>query len=396
MNTTSVLLVTPRWTRDGGIATHVMASAAALAASGSTVSVAAARIESAASVAGVELIHAPRLFDPDASPESRLGEALASAPEVIHAHQFDDPEAVAFMRRTAPVLLSAHGYTACTSGAHFFRPGQECARPHGPGCAPHLALRRCVHTRHARGLPAAYARAGRSLEALRAADVAISYSSAVDRHLATNGIDRRRVIPLFPTIVAHAGGSGHGQRRRVLFAGRIIATKGVEVLIRAAREVDGEFVICGDGWRLAAARRLAERSGVAERVSFRDWIEADRLAYELAEASVIAMPSVWPEPFGLVGIEAFAAGRPVIASDTGGVRDWLRHDVNGLCVKPGDPRALAQALGELLADPARQRQMGLAGKKLVQARFSAERHVSALLAAYRIARSARELDRAPA
>ena len=54
------------------------------------------------------------------------------------------------------------------------------------------------------------------------------------------------------------------------------------------------------------------------------------------------MPSLWPEPFGLVGIEALAAGRPVVASATGGIGDWLEDGVGGLMVPPGDPGALAR------------------------------------------------------
>src|SRR4029078_4054853 len=104
--------------------------------------------------------------------------------------------------------------------------------------------------------------------------------------------------------------SGHAGRRRVLFAGRIVEPKGVRVLIRAAREVDAEFVICGDGWRLEEMRRFAQRSGVASRVTFTGWLGGGALAHELAEASIVVLPSVWPEPFGLVGIEAFMAGRP--------------------------------------------------------------------------------------
>ena len=167
-----------------------------------------------------------------------------------------------------------------------------------------------------------------------------------------------------------------------MFAGRIVSQKGVAVLIRAAREVDGEFVICGDGRQLEAMRRLARRIGVQSRVSFKGWLGADELAQEFADASVVVVPSLWPEPFGLVGIEALAAGRPVIASATGGIEDWLDDRVSGLCVKPGDVRDLAQALNELLADPDRQRAMGEAGRDIVRTRFSPERHVAALLDAY--------------
>lgn len=201
------------------------------------------------------------------------------------------------------------------------------------------------------------------------------------------------MIPLFTTMIPTRG-DGHAERRRVVFAGRVVAPKGVGVLIRAARAVEGEFVICGDGWRLDAMRRLARRLGVLDRVSFKGWLSAEDLSRELAEASVVVLPSVWPEPFGLVGIEAFAAGRPVIASLTGGIGDWLEDGVSGICVKPGDPHALASALNQLLDDPERQSRMGAAGKARVASEFSRESHVTALLDAYRSARTTWEAGRA--
>jgi len=151
--------------------------------------------------------------------------------------------------------------------------------------------------------------------------------------------------------------------------------------------VDGEFVICGDGRQLAAMRELARRIDVEGRVSFRGWLSSEELAQEFADASVVVVPSLWPEPFGLVGIEALAAGRPVVASATGGIEDWLDDGVSGLCVKPGDVADLARALNELLADPQRQQRMGIAGRDAVNSRFSPERHVSAMLGAYARARS---------
>jgi glycosyltransferase involved in cell wall biosynthesis len=158
--------------------------------------------------------------------------------------------------------------------------------------------------------------------------------------------------------------------------------------------VEAEFVICGDGWRLASMRGLAKRLGVQRRVDFRGWVGAQELAQELANASVVVVPSLWPEPFGLVGIEALAAGRPVIASATGGIGEWLQDGVTGLSVRPGDAGELALALEELLADPARQQAMGLAGQRVVAARFSPEHHVAALTDAYGRARERWESERA--
>lgn len=367
----------------------MIASAAALAAHGLDVHILAARLEFNEPISGVTLHHAPRLYDTQAPPEARIGDAHSLVASVIHLHQFEDPDVLSFMRAAAPVLISVHGYTACTSGVHYFRPGQECNRAHGAGCVPNLLLRGCAHARNPASLPAAYRRAGAGLRAIRGADLAISYSSVIDRHLSVNGIERRAIAPLFATVEPRTAG-GHSERRRVVFAGRIVGPKGVDVLIRAARRVEAEFVICGDGRLLPAMRKLARRLGVAERVDFRGWLSADELAVELAEASIVAMPSVWPEPAGLVGIEANAAGRPVVASATGGVGDWLADGVNGLCVRPGDPADLARALNELLADPARQRLMGAAGKRIVEERFSVDHHVAALIEAYRSARSSWE------
>ena len=382
-NPGSVLLVTPRWRRDGGIATHLQASAAALAAEGIDVTVLAREVEDTPAPAGVSVIEAPSLLDRQAPAALRLEASSGLSPAVIHLHELDDPVLVQKLRERAPVLISAHGYPGCTSGQWYFKPGQECDRGHGPGCIGNLAFAGCAHTRDPRPLPGAYRRTTRAVAALRAADLAISYSSAVDRHLAANRIAHRRVVPLFATLEPARDGGGAGDRRRVLFAGRIVAAKGLAVLIEAARDVEAEFVICGEGWQLERMRALAGRLGVAHRFDFRGWLAPDQLALELAEASLVALPSLWPEPFGLIGIEAHAAVRPVIASAVGGVGDWLEDGISGLLVAPGDAGALAVKLNELLGDPDRRRLMGEAGRRSVTERFSKRHHVAAILDAYR-------------
>jgi glycosyltransferase involved in cell wall biosynthesis len=371
----------------------VKASAAAMAQSGIDVRVLAARVYPDEEVSGVTLHEIPELFRRNVSMDARLGSAVSDPADVVHLHQVDDPGIVTALRGTAPVVISAHGYTACTSGVYYFQPGQECTRGHGLGCVPNLLARGCAHTRHKRALPLRFANATRGRSALERADLAVSYSSAVDRHLAANGMERRTLVPYFPTMPARPA-SGHETRRRVVFAGRIVHPKGIAVLIRAAPRVEAEFVVCGDGRDLDFMREEARRLGVQERVSFKGWLGAEELATELAEASVVVLPSLWPEPFGLVGIEALAAGRPAVASATGGIGDWLEHGVNGLGVPPGDVDALVDALNELLADPERQRLMGIAGRETVTRRFSEQTHLEALLEGYRQARAAWDAERA--
>jgi glycosyltransferase involved in cell wall biosynthesis len=71
----------------------------------------------------------------------------------------------------------------------------------------------------------------------------------------------------------------------------------------------------------------------------------------MRRAAVVAVPSQWPEPFGLVGIEALAEGRPVVACDSGGISDWAREELGASLVPPGRPDLLAEALDRALSDP---------------------------------------------
>ena len=96
------------------------------------------------------------------------------------------------------------------------------------------------------------------------------------------------------------------------------------------------------------------------------WSTFDEALGYYAEASIVAVPSIWEEPFGLVAVEAMAAGRPVVASAVGGLRDSVVDGVTGVLVPPDDPEALARALDTLLDDPARCAAMGTAGRARVE------------------------------
>jgi glycosyltransferase involved in cell wall biosynthesis len=393
-----VTFITPYWARNGGVGAHVLESAALLARAGVDVQVLAAQVVSEERPPGVVVAREPELMERGTDVMRRLSSVLAHEPDIVHLHQVDEPEIVEAVRERAAVVMSAHGYTACTSGVHYFGPGEGCTRHHGPGCVVHLP--RCAHVRNPTSLPRRYRAATRGLSALQRADLAVSYSSAVDRHLSVNGVRHRAIVPYFPTVPADLAGVSPIDREgapaassppRVLFVGRVVAAKGAGVLLRAAREVsDAEFVIAGSGRQLPAMRKLAQRLGLAERVRFAGWLGPRELASELRGAAVAVVPSVWPEPFGIVGIEAHAAGVPVIASATGGISDWLDDGVNGLLVPAGDAPALARALSDLLADHERRRAMGQAGRRSTAARFSAELHLAALERAYAVALEARD------
>jgi rhamnosyl/mannosyltransferase len=177
----------------------------------------------------------------------------------------------------------------------------------------------------------------------------------------------------------------HGERL-VLAVGRLIYYKGFEVLVEALARLDGARVLlAGDGPLRGELEALAARRGVADRVVFLGNVDNRRLAPYYHAADVFCLPSVArSEAFGIVQLEAMAAGTPVVntALDSG-VPFVSRHGESGLTVPPGDPEALAAALAELLDDPERARRLGEAGRRRVAAEFTVEVMAARVLALYR-------------
>jgi glycosyltransferase involved in cell wall biosynthesis len=183
----------------------------------------------------------------------------------------------------------------------------------------------------------------------------------------------------------------------VLFVGRISEQKGIFPLLEAVRALpaDVELVLCAsspDTPELLARLEAA----VAGRARVR-WINAmlpvDEVVQLYSHAAAFVCPSIY-EPFGLINLEAMACGTPVIATRVGGIPEVVVDGETGWLVEPGDPAALAEALGRALADPERGRRMGEAGRRRVEAHFTWERIAERTLDVYRQAIEAHR--RAPA
>jgi glycosyltransferase involved in cell wall biosynthesis len=388
-----ILLVTPSVGRDGGVETHVYASAQALAQAGHAVHLATATIDGRPPP-GIAAVLVPGLGDTRPGPESARTLAAACAErdvDVVHLHNVAPEPYVAALRPSAAVVASAHGYSCCTPNTYYFSPGQECHRPHGPGCVPNMLLRGCAHTKDPRGIPARYRDTSRRRRGLRMADGVVGYSTAMVRHLERNRLPNIHHVRLFSE--APLDPSPLPTAPRLLFVGRVVAAKGLDVLLRAMTAVDAELDVHGDGWWLPEGRKLAQRLGLAGRVRFHGWSSPDALSAAYRHARAVVVPSLWPEPFGLVGLEAMSYGRPVVGSATGGIVDWLRDGETGLAVRPGDHEALAVALAAILRPDGTAERMAQAGVELVAGHFSPEDHVEDLRAVYAHALDRRVSDR---
>jgi glycosyltransferase involved in cell wall biosynthesis len=165
---------------------------------------------------------------------------------------------------------------------------------------------------------------------------------------------------------------------RILFVGRLVYYKGLEVLLDAMGRCRGSLVIVGGGPLEGALRALVTEKGLAERVLFAGRVsDADLPAFYKA-CDVFVLPSIArTEAFGVVQIEAMAAGAPIVSTNLPTGVPWVNQDgVSGLVVPPGDSTALADALQRLLDDGPLRRRLGEGARRRAEAMFSRERMVA--------------------
>jgi glycosyltransferase involved in cell wall biosynthesis len=201
------------------------------------------------------------------------------------------------------------------------------------------------------------------------------------------GVDITRFSPV-PAAAAESARRRWGldpRRPVLLFVGRLRYYKGLDHLLRAVALLPGvQLVIAGDGARRGACRRLAGVLGIDGRVVFTGDVSEGDLASCYRAASLFVLPSTSrAEAFGVTAVEAMACGLPVITTELGTGTSWVnRAGVTGLVVPPGNPGALAAAIGELLASAGRLEAYGAAARQRAERLFSAETMVEAIEQVY--------------
>lgn len=189
------------------------------------------------------------------------------------------------------------------------------------------------------------------------------------------GVDAER-LRSSPSVEAAAS----ALRRRypgplLLFVGRLVPYKGLDVLMRAMTSVQGTLVLVGDGPQRAALETLARDSGVADRVVFAGEVREPELVAWYHACDLFTLPSVTrAEAFGMVQVEAMTCGKPVVSTALPTGVPWVnRHGETGLVVPPGDVQALADALGHLVREPELRLQLGRQAQERAAREFTADR-----------------------
>jgi phosphatidylinositol alpha-mannosyltransferase len=189
-----------------------------------------------------------------------------------------------------------------------------------------------------------------------------------DYRVIPNGIDYLRFNARYPQLERFSD-----NRPTVLFVGRLEKRKGLKFLLRAwpqvlERQPDARLVVVGRGRPLEGYRRFAARQGwTADDVVFAGYVPSEDLPRYYQSCDVFCAPNTGQESFGIVLLEAMAAGAPIVASDIPGYRDVVTHGEQGLLVEPQNQGALADALCRLLGNPELRASMRRTGQEKAQA-----------------------------
>ncbi|MCK5044334.1 glycosyltransferase family 4 protein [Candidatus Parcubacteria bacterium] len=187
-------------------------------------------------------------------------------------------------------------------------------------------------------------------------------------HIVPGGID----IKLYPT---HLDVSNINKKYRledkkmVLFTGRLISPKGVKYLVKAAKEIDGEIFIIGDGPEKQYLLSLIDKMKV-KNVHLLGYMKEKDLPEFYYRADVFVTPSVWDEPLGLTILEAMASKTPVVATRKGGIPLLVKSGYNGVFVKHRNSKKIAEAVNKLLKNDELRKTMGENARKTIEEKFT--------------------------
>jgi glycosyltransferase involved in cell wall biosynthesis len=156
----------------------------------------------------------------------------------------------------------------------------------------------------------------------------------------------------------------------ILYAGQLVRGKGVDLLIEAMKfaGLPRRLRVVGAGNDEGYIKSLIDANGLGGKVKMVGWCDDMDGCYR--DCDIVAVPSRWQEPFGMIGVEAFSHGRAVVAFDVGGISEWLKDGVNGLLAPAGDTRQLAANIQTLLGDRKLRDRMGQNGYEMVKKKYN--------------------------
>ncbi|HER44011.1 MAG TPA: glycosyltransferase family 1 protein, partial [Candidatus Eisenbacteria bacterium] len=307
-------------------------------------------------------------------------------PDIAHIHNLRAHLTTSILapleRAGIPIVWTLHDYKLVCPNSNLLSGDEVCER-----CIPnrfhHMLVRRCKKgSIGASGIAMLEAFYERLTRVASRVDRFIAPSRFLEGKMIEGGIDRSRIVWL-PNFVDAEEGAAGPEGDYYLYVGRLSREKGVDLLIRAAARVgNGRLLILGDGPERGALERLAAELGAAG-IEFLGHRTTEEVGSILGAARFVVLPSRWYENLPFSIMEAFAAGRPVVAADIGGIPEMVENGVNGFLFPPGDSEALAGRIAALLDSADLREEMGRAGRRKALELYNPEYHYTRIMEIYR-------------
>ncbi len=312
-------------------------------------------------------------------------------PDIVHVHNtfpiLSDTVLYACRDAGVPIVATIHNYRLGCTGGTFFRDGALCHDCAGGALLPGI-VHGCYRGSRAASAPLALS-IGIHRQAWRSLVSAYVFISASQRDLLGGlGLPESRLFVrhnLIPRLDARPG----RRAAAVLYAGRLADVKGVRLLMDAWDRY--RSVAAGAGLRLVIAGKGPLEGEVAGWAATRPSVElaglvsGDRSRELMSSVRAVLVPSIWEEPFGLVVVEAMASATAPIAANRGSFPELITDGVDGALFSPGDPAALASAIGDVDARPGTYEAYGDRARETYEHRFNPEHSLKHLLEIYNFA-----------
>ncbi|MEO5803094.1 MAG: glycosyltransferase family 4 protein [Verrucomicrobiota bacterium] len=348
---------------------------------------------------GVGLIHGPSTGKAESAWQetfshrfslSRQGNAMRVRaaleifqPDLVYVHKMDDLEVIeALIASQIPLVRMVHDhdiYCMRSYKYHYFS-RKICTRAAGPYCV--FPCGAFLHRNHGAGFPikfVSYKDKKREIRLNQKFQRMIVVTNYMKDELLRNGFapDKIEIHAPVPRMGDPALRSNFSERNLIVYAGQIIRGKGVDILLESLKRltIPFECIILGDGSHKSFCEKLSKKLKLDDRVRFMGFVPQEELKNFYRECTIMAISSVWPEPFATIGMEAMRYGIPVVAFDAGGIKDWLIDGENGFLVRWMDRDQYAARLEQLLRNKPLAREMGERGHRLVDEHYSFSQYI---------------------
>lgn len=309
------------------------------------------------------------------------------APHVNYIHQVLNPHAISLFARLTPSIRFEHGFRlSCVTGRRMPRKGLDlCCYAPGLKCLLRAHTQKCMP----RNPVLAFKRIKDFYLNKNAHNKIIKIivaSNFIKDLLLLSGFNKNKieVIPYYTTLPNPDVLDVKRKIPNIVCVSRMEKEKGIDYFIKALSfiQIPCKVYIIGEGTQIPYLKKIANSISTNHEIIFTGWIDNNKLGYYYSNASLVVLPSIWPEPFGIVGIEAMAYQRPVVAFDVGGISEWLQNEETGFLVKSKDVKGLAEKIEFLLKRPDIAEKYGEKGVELVKNRFEKHIHLNHLFSLF--------------